>query len=69
MQESVAAGKMGQREGFSRRDLIKLNAMYKCPEVPAEFTTVAPEHGSSNNGGSGGNDILSAIFSFFDHKE
>lgn len=63
---------MGQRDGFSRRDLMKLNAMYNCPNVAAEFTTQTSEHAttaSGNGTGNGGNDILSAIFSFLDTKK
>ncbi|XP_045468360.1 hatching enzyme 1.2-like [Harmonia axyridis] len=67
--ESVAVGKMGQREGFSRKDLIKLNAMYNCPDIPAEFTTVAPEQGGGNASGGGPGEFLSAIFSLLDKKK
>ncbi|XP_044763767.1 zinc metalloproteinase nas-13-like [Coccinella septempunctata] len=66
---SEASGKMGQRDGFSRKDLMKLNAMYKCPNVPAEFTTQAPEQSNGGGGSSSGGDILSAIFSFLDKKK
>ncbi|KAL3270928.1 hypothetical protein HHI36_021434 [Cryptolaemus montrouzieri] len=59
-----AAKKMGQREGFSRGDILKLNAMYNCPDSLPEFTTVSSGNGSG--GHNGGQDILSALFSLFE---
>lgn len=37
---------MGQREGFSKGDLTKINQMYNCPDKTAEITGSKPATGS-----------------------
>ncbi|CAH1118579.1 unnamed protein product [Phaedon cochleariae] len=42
--------KMGQRDGFSKGDITKINAMYNCPEKTAAVTN----GGATGTGGEGG---------------
>ncbi|KAF7287628.1 hypothetical protein GWI33_005980 [Rhynchophorus ferrugineus] len=46
--DSTKTEKMGQREGFSRGDITKLNKMYNCPEKTTAVT-------GSNNGNTNSN--------------
>ncbi|XP_066246564.1 hatching enzyme 1.2-like [Euwallacea similis] len=64
------AEKMGQRDGFSKGDLTKINEMYKCPEKTAEiistgFLTVTPSGGNKENSNplvEAAKDILGMLF-------
>lgn len=55
---------MGQREGFSKKDIEKVKKMYKCQRTTAEAdpeimsSTIKP----SNGGGGGFAGILGLIF-------
>ncbi|EFA05101.1 zinc metalloproteinase nas-13 [Tribolium castaneum] len=50
--------KMGQRDGFSRGDIIKINTMYGCPNKPPGGDVV----GGEVSGGGGGGGLLSFLF-------
>jgi hypothetical protein len=50
------ASRMGQRDGFSRGDLVKLNSMYQCDNV-------VPGSPSKPSGG-GGNGFNQAVGGF-----
>nr|XP_023016554.1 zinc metalloproteinase nas-13-like isoform X1 [Leptinotarsa decemlineata] len=41
--------KMGQRDGFSKGDITKINAMYNCPEKTAQVTVNRPSANVENN--------------------
>lgn len=63
---------MGQREGFSKRDIEKVNKMYKCNRSTAEsdpgiMTSTIKPSGGGGSGGFGG--IISAIFPNMDEEE
>ncbi|CAG9772163.1 unnamed protein product [Ceutorhynchus assimilis] len=50
--DSSKAEKMGQREGFSKGDLTKINKMYNCPEKTDEVTGNNNNIPDSNNNAS-----------------
>ncbi|XP_066144375.1 hatching enzyme 1.2-like [Euwallacea fornicatus] len=62
--------KMGQRDGFSKGDLTKINKMYKCPEKTAEIIangsfTATPSGGNKENSNplvEATKDILGLLF-------
>lgn len=62
--KSSTSDKMGQREGFSKKDIEKVNKMYKCQQTTADTdpgimtSTIKP----SNGGGGGFSGILGLIF-------
>lgn len=49
---------MGQRDGFSRGDIIKINAMYGCSNKAPGGDEIV---GGGNSGGGGGG-LLSFLF-------
>lgn len=62
---------MGQREGFSKKDIEKVNKMYKCKQTTAEqdpgimSSTIKPA-----SGGGGFSSIWGALFpSSMDEEE
>ncbi|KAG5874821.1 hypothetical protein JTB14_030209 [Gonioctena quinquepunctata] len=67
--------KMGQRDGFSKGDITKINAMYNCPEKTAEVTKGHNNSNKENNNNSGkdeSNPLLQAangLLSLFINKK
>ncbi|XP_060533365.1 hatching enzyme 1.2-like [Cylas formicarius] len=59
------AEKMGQREGFSRGDLAKINQMYKCPEKTDQVTgNVSGNAQTGGNKNEPSNPLLEAAGNF-----
>lgn len=75
--DPAKADKMGQRDGFSKGDITKLNAMYNCPEKTSEVTNQnKPPNGDVNtnppNETTDGNPLVDAangILGWFFHKK
>ncbi|CAH0548967.1 unnamed protein product [Brassicogethes aeneus] len=57
--ESAMGSKMGQRDGFSRGDITKINNMYGCPEKTPGYKE--PNLTGPPNGETGGNNIAENI--------
>ncbi|KAK9874257.1 hypothetical protein WA026_002611 [Henosepilachna vigintioctopunctata] len=57
-------GKIGQREGFSKGDLLKLNAMYKCPNtLPGKYSILDQE-----NHFGGESNFITTLLNKFDYN-
>lgn len=52
---------MGQRDGFSKGDITKINTMYKCPEKTGTVT----KQSSNGSKPTGDKNFLSAVGNFF----
>lgn len=65
-QDPSKVEKMGQRDGFSKGDITKINAMYGCPEKTAQVTgsktTTAPPVGTTEQGPTNPLQYLLSLF-------
>ena len=61
-QDSSKNLKMGQRDGFSRGDIIKITTMYGCPNKPPGDDPDAIAGAGPGGNGSGGGGLLSFLF-------
>lgn len=53
---------MGQRDGFSKKDIQKVNKMYKCQRTTAEADPTIMSSTMKPASGNGFGDFLSSIF-------
>lgn len=55
---------MGQRNGFSRSDLLKINQMYRCDTTVGSETPNFETVSKPSGGGGGGNGFNQAVGGF-----
>lgn len=71
LQDPANGEKMGQREGFSKGDITKINNMYGCPErTPgSKEPWSGPSQSQQGNGGNLASNILGGLLSIFTGRE